>query len=185
MRLYEENICKTLIDQADRKEKEIDVGLKNVFLLFSVSSAGGSLQQGVYAFLAIIGVFVRTIGKRRRKSILCFMKIRSSLEECLETSWSFIVVRLPLGRGIWADFFLTGGVSVGIFTGCLVMSLAETLKALPTFSRRIRLSVDFPWSIAAIAAVKVWRVYIIFLEKDGSRMRILRIGSLKTGYLGY
>ena len=25
MRLYEENICKTLIDQADRKEKEIDV----------------------------------------------------------------------------------------------------------------------------------------------------------------
>lgn len=25
MRLYEENICKTLIDQAGRKEKEIDV----------------------------------------------------------------------------------------------------------------------------------------------------------------
>ena len=25
MRLYEENICKTLIDQAVRKEKEIDV----------------------------------------------------------------------------------------------------------------------------------------------------------------
>ena len=53
-------------------------------------------------------------------------------------------VRLPLGEVFGQIFLLTGGVSVGIFTGCLAMSLAETLKALPTFSRRIRLSVGLP-----------------------------------------
>ena len=59
----------------------------------------------------------------------------------------------------------TGGVSVGIFTGCLVMSLAETLKALPTFSRRIRLSVGLPWLIAAIAAGKCGGSILYFWKR--------------------
>ena len=42
-------------------------------------------------------------------------------------------VRLPLGEVFGQIFLLTGGVSVGIFTGCLAMSLAETLKHFPHF----------------------------------------------------
>ena len=82
----------------------------------------------------------------------------------METSWSFIRCGC-LGRGIWQIFLLTGGVSVGIFTGCLVMSLAETLKALPTFSRRIRLSVGLPWLIAAIAAGKCGGSILYFWKR--------------------
>ena len=55
---------------------------------------------------------------------------------------------------------------MGIFTGCLAMSLAETLKALPTFSRRIRLSVGLPWLIIAIAGREMWRIAAVFLEAD-------------------
>ena len=42
------------------------------------------------------------------------------------------------------------GLSCGIFVGCLVMSLAETLKALPVLSRRLRLA----YLLLAIAAGK-------------------------------
>lgn len=49
MRLYEENICKTLIDQAGRKEKEIDVD-KNIFLLFSAFVPAGFMQPAFMHF---------------------------------------------------------------------------------------------------------------------------------------
>lgn len=49
--------------------------IKNVFLLFFGLCSGGIIAAGVYAFLAIIGVFVRLIGKTQTKSISCSMKI--------------------------------------------------------------------------------------------------------------
>ena len=41
--------------------------IKNIFLLFFGLCSGGIIAAGVYAFLAIIGVFVRLIGKRKKK----------------------------------------------------------------------------------------------------------------------
>ena len=68
------------------------------------------------------------------------------------------LLEIPLGLGIGAvSQILLGlfGLSVGIFVGCLVMSLAETLKALPTISRRIRLAVGLQYVILAIALGKL------------------------------
>lgn len=90
-------------------------------------------------------------------------------------------VRLPLGEVFGQIFLLTGGVSVGIFTGCLVMSLAETLKALPTFSRRIRLSVGLPWLIAAIAAGKCGGS-ILYFWKGWQPDEDIKNRIFKTGY---
>ena len=47
------------------------------------------------------------------------------------------------------------GIASGIFVGCLVMSLAETLDALPTMSRRIHLSVGIQYIIEALAIGKL------------------------------
>ena len=47
------------------------------------------------------------------------------------------------------------GLSVGIFVGCLVMSLAETLKALPVISRRLYLAVGLQYLILSIALGKL------------------------------
>ena len=47
------------------------------------------------------------------------------------------------------------GIFAGIFVGCLVMSLAETLKALPVISRRIYLAVGLQYLILSIALGKL------------------------------
>ena len=52
-------------------------------------------------------------------------------------------------------FLIIAGLSMGIFVGCLVMSLAETLKALPVISRRIHLAVGLQYLIFALAAGKM------------------------------
>ena len=116
------------------------MSLENLFLAFAGFSAGGVIAAGVFAFLAIIGVFPRLIGKtgtKRRvflyETVLVTGGILGNISDLLE---------IPLGLGIGAvSQILLGlfGLSVGIFVGCLVMSLAETLKALPTISRRIQI----------------------------------------------
>ena len=59
------------------------------------------------------------------------------------------------------------GMSVGIFVGCLVMSLAETLKALPVLNRRIRLAVGLQYVILAVAAGKVFGAAVYFIRDFG------------------
>ena len=54
------------------------------------------------------------------------------------------------------------GLSVGIFVGCLVMSLAETLKALPVISRRIHLAVGLQYLILSIGLGKLVGALIYF-----------------------
>ena len=80
------------------------------------------------------------------------------------------LLEIPLGLGIGAvSQILLGlfGLSVGIFVGCLVMSLAETLKALPTISRRIRLAVGLQYVILAIALGKLAGSLVYFVKRFG------------------
>ncbi len=62
----------------------------------------------------------------------------------------------------------SSGLFMGIFVGCLVMSLAETLKALPTISRRIHLAVGLQYLIIAIAAGKASGSLLFFIKDMGS-----------------
>lgn len=59
------------------------------------------------------------------------------------------------------------GLAVGIFVGCLVMSLAETLKALPVISRRIHLAVGLQYVILAIALGKLIGSLVYFTGNFG------------------
>ena len=54
------------------------------------------------------------------------------------------------------------GLSVGIFVGCLVMSLAETLQALPVISRRIRLAVGLQYLILSLGIGKMLGALVYF-----------------------
>ncbi len=59
------------------------------------------------------------------------------------------------------------GLSIGIFVGCLVMSLAETLKALPVINRRIRLAVGLQYVILSIGVGKLVGSLVYFSQRMG------------------
>ena len=56
------------------------------------------------------------------------------------------------------------GLSSGIFVGCLVMSLAETLKALPVINRRIGLAVGLQYVILSVALGKLTGSLVYFAK---------------------
>lgn len=134
--------------------------LQNAVLWLIGLSSGGIIAAGVFAFLAIIGVFPRIIGKTcTNKHILLYETVIvlggvggnvADLYNCA----------IPLGE----IFNVVFGLSSGIFVGCLVMSLAETLKTLPVISRRIGLSVGLQYLIVAVAFGKLTGSLIYFFR---------------------
>lgn len=138
--------------------------LKEIFLCLIGLSAGGVIAAGVFAFLVMIGIFPRLIGfTRTNKHILLY-------ETCIILGGIlgniFDIYKFPIGYG---GNLVLGiyGMSVGAFIGCLVMSLAETLKALPIFSRRIHLGVGLQYIILSIAMGKLLGSLVFFAERFG------------------
>ena len=138
--------------------------LKEAALFFIGISAGGVIAAGIFAFLAIIGVFPRLIMVTGTGSHIILCETVLILGGILGNIMSLHQVPSmpggPVALVIW-------GLSMGLFVGCLVMSLAETLKAVPVLSRRIRLSVGLQYLIAAIAAGKFAGSILYFMKGFG------------------
>ena len=137
--------------------------IKQLFLGFFGLCAGGMTAAGVFAFLAMIGILPRLIGKTGTKRQTRLYETMMILGGSLGNAADLFPVPLPAGKWALAAF----GGAVGIFVGCLVMSLAETLKALPVMNRRIRLAVGFPYVVLCIGIGKMLGSLFYFYQQIG------------------
>ena len=135
------------------------MSIKLAFLAVFGLCAGGIIAAGVFAFLAIIGVFPRLIGKTGTKRHIMLYEIFIILGGISGNGADLFDFFLPVG-GRWT--LAVFGTAVGIFVGCLVMSLAETLKTLPVMNRRIHLAVGLQYVILAIGLGKMVGAVLYF-----------------------
>lgn len=133
--------------------------LETLLLAFAGISAGGIVAAGVFAFLAIIGVFPRLIGKTGTKSKIMLYETVIIIGGVLGNISDLFEFPIHAGGNLFLAVF---GAAVGIFVGCLVMSLAETLKALPVISRRIHLAVGLQYLILSLGIGKMIGALLYF-----------------------
>lgn len=129
--------------------------IKLFALCFLGLSAGGVIAAGVFAFLAVIGVFPRLIGKTKTRGHIILYETFIVIGGIAGNLIDLYEFPIPLGSVLGQAALLIFGLSAGIFIGCLVMSLAETLDALPVLSRRVHLAVGLPYIILSIALGKL------------------------------
>ena len=127
---------------------------RKLVLVFIGLSSGGIIAAGVFAFLVMIGVFPRLIGKTGTKRHILLYGTVIMTGGVLGNIADLYEFSIPM-YGFSTLFLSIFGLSVGIFVGCLVMSLAETLKALPVISRRLYLAVGLQYLILSIALGKL------------------------------
>ncbi len=139
--------------------------LKMIFLAFLGLSAGGIIAAGIFAFLAIIGVFPRLIGKTKTRNHILLYETLIILGGTAGNAADIFKFPIPLGG---TPLLVVFGLSCGIFVGCLIMSLAETVKTLPVITRRIHLAVGFQYLILGIAAGKLFGALIYFSRQMGA-----------------
>lgn len=137
-------------------------------LFFSGLSAGGIVAAGVFAFLAIIGVFPRLIGKTKTRDHILLYETVIILGGTLGNLLDLYEFPVPLAGAVGHVLLLIFGVAIGVFVGCLVMSLAETLNTLPVIVRRIHLAVGLQYIILAVALGKMAGSLWYFWEGMGS-----------------
>lgn len=123
-----------------------------IILAIIIAFASGIIISGaVFAFIAIIGVVPRLAQKTRTED-----KIRLYEEAII---WGGIIGTVSM---IW-DFYLPIGKflavlyssCIGIFFGCLAVSLAEILNVLPILTRRGRIQTGLKYFILAVALGKL------------------------------
>lgn len=138
--------------------------LRQALLVLIGLSAGGVISAGIFAFLAIIGVIPRLIGATETASHVMLYETMLILGGISGNLMDLYQVGIQTESRAMLCIF---GTACGIFVGCLVMSLAETLKAFPVLNRRVGLAVGIQYVIAAIAAGKLVGSALYFVNGFG------------------
>ena len=139
--------------------------LKQTLLVLIGLSCGGVISAGIFAFLAIIGVFPRVIGKTKTKKHILLCETVIIIGGVLGNVIDLFEFPIPfLGPAALSAL----GLSYGVFVGCLVMSLSETLKVLPVMNRRARLAVGLQYVILALAVGKLSGALLYFSQGMGT-----------------
>ncbi len=124
--------------------------IRYIFLILLGLGAGVVISGAVFAFIAIIGVVPRLAAKTKTEK---YIKL---YEETIIAGGIFGVFT------IMYDYYIPIGVipviiisaCIGIFYGCLAVSLAEVLNVIPILSRRTRLYKGLKYFIIALALGK-------------------------------
>ena len=134
--------------------------IKYLFLCFCGLVSGVATAAGTFAFIMIIGVVPRLIGKCHRAAGTFLF------ENCIVTGasvgcvWSlFPQISIPFG---WLTIWIFG-LSAGIFVGCLALALAEILDTFPILFRRFRVKRGLFWMILSLAIGKMCGSFYFFL----------------------
>lgn len=135
---------------------------EHMILGFMGLVSGAATAAGTFAFIIIIGVVPRLIGKCHRAAGTMIFENAIMLGASVGCVWSvFPEMTIPIG-GIGLMMY---GLSAGIFVGCLAIALAEILDTFPILFRRFRIKQGLFWIILWLAIGKMCGSFYFFLTQ--------------------
>lgn len=135
---------------------------EHIFLGLIGLAAGMAVSAGTFAFLIVIGVIPRMIGKCNRAAETLHFESAVILGGIVGNLLSvFLNIRLPLGP----LFLCAYGLSAGIFVGCIAVALAEILNTFPIMFRRMGMKEGLSWAMIFMALGKLsGSLYYFFMR---------------------
>lgn len=136
--------------------------LKYLILILLGIGSGAVISGAVFAFISIIGIVPRLAEKTKTNKYIVFYEnaiIVGGIFGAFSVMFNYYI---PIGV-IPAMLF---GFFIGIFYGCLAVSLAEVLDVIPILTRRTRLYKGLKYFIIAIALGKATGA-ILYYFVDG------------------
>ncbi len=125
--------------------------IKYIGLILLGFGAGLVIAGAVYAFIAVIGVVPRLAGRTGTGKYIKLYEEAIIVGGILGCVFMNINVYIPIGKIAVMLYSLL----IGMFYGCLAVSLAEVLNVIPVLARRTRLRQGIKWFVAAIALGKL------------------------------
>lgn len=136
----------------------------HIFLGLIGLAAGFAVAGGTFAFLIVVGVVTRMIGKSNGASEILRYEtaiILGGIAGCILSV--FTQLRFSCGAFFASAILMIYGLSAGIFVGGIAVSLAEILDTFPIVFRRIRLKSGLFWIVSFMALGKMTGSLVYFL----------------------
>lgn len=134
-------------------------------------SSGLAIASGVFAFLSMVGIIPRLMGRtktaghaRLYENMVVLGGTLGNIIYLFSDQLQAVFLKggqlTIMGNGSFGSVLgslLLGlyGIGAGIFVGCLAMALAEGLKVIPIMLGRIHLEKGLPFVVLAIALGKM------------------------------
>ncbi len=135
--------------------------VKEIFLGFIGLTAGFAVSAGTFAFMIVLGVLPRMIGKCNRAAETLHFENMIMLGGIFGNIISvFLNLKLPFGT--W--FLYLYGFTAGMFVGCLAVALAEILNTFPITFRRFHIKQGLAWMLFFMAIGKMSGSLYYFLN---------------------
>lgn len=125
--------------------------VKGILAIIIAFASGIIISGAVFAFIAIIGVVPRLAQKTKTEDKIRFYEEAIIWGGIIGTASMIIDFHLPIGKFLAS---LYAGC-IGIFFGCLAVSLAEILNVIPILTRRGRIQTGLKYFILAVALGKL------------------------------
>lgn len=112
---------------------------------------GSTVSAGVFAFITMLGVIPRLAHRTGTAAFLHGYETAIILGGSLGNIAFLFVRNFPvtqIGMGIF-------GLCAGVFVGCLAMALAESLRVIPVFVKRLHMREGLPIILLALALGKM------------------------------
>lgn len=125
--------------------------LKIILAIIISFSSGIIISGAVFAFIAIIGVVPRLAQKTKTEDKIRVYEEAIIWGGILGTASMIFDFYIPIGK----FFAVIYAGCIGIFFGCLAVSLAEILNVIPILTRRGRVQTGLKYFILAVAIGKL------------------------------
>ena len=125
---------------------------------------GLAVSAGTFAFLLVIGVVPRMVGKSNTASHAIFYENAIILGGTIGNLLSvFPDIRIWLG----SPLLIVYGLCAGIFVGCIAVALAEILNTFPIMFRRANLKMGLSFVMTCMAFGKACGAFFYFWNHMG------------------
>jgi len=133
--------------------------IKNAAAIIIGFSSGVIVAGAVFAFITAVGVVSRLAQKTKTQKYARIYEMAIGAGGLFSAIAMTTQVYLPIGT----PMVIMLSLFVGVFMGCLAMSLAEVLNVIPIFTRRVRLQKGLFFLVLAIAIGKLAGALMYFL----------------------
>lgn len=127
--------------------------IKAAFLIVAGLCAGTMVAAGFFAFITAIGVVTTYAQRTKTAGYIKTYENTLAAGAILGNAWWSLGLTFGMG-GVGRIFLLVAGLCYGIFVGSLIIALAETIKTVPVFFRRAKITTGLPVVIVAFALGK-------------------------------
>ena len=124
--------------------------LINIFLVVIGLGSGTAIAAGVFALITKIGVIAQIAKKTKTTAYVTSYETAVLFGGVTGTLFTIFNFSLALPIAV----ILIGGLSYGIFLGCLATTLAEALDVTAIFTRRLKLHKGIPLIVLSMALGK-------------------------------